>query len=150
MADLARLREPSKRWTYSGIISADGMLTFTDGSSNSSTWMDLGDVDWERIVIDADITTVTGTTTTLSLKLKTANSKTGTQPDATIMAAKDTGGTAITVAAATTAATRTVQALLRYNGTGPATVGRYLGIFADVTLQAGGSYTTKIYVEAGK
>lgn len=134
MADLQTLRLPFKTWTTTFSVSADGLISFTD-KGVTTTLLDLGDIDWERIVVDLDVTSATGTTPTLDLKLKTVNTGLGTAIAAGTLNLTDGGGTACAMTQAT-AATREIKAFGRRNadadGAGVSNAGRFLSAYADL------------------
>lgn len=127
-------------------VSADGFVTLS-GPGQSGELVDIGDVDWERIVIDWDVTALSGTNTIG--KLKTANVKTGTAVAAATMDAKDGGGTAI-VTTTRTGAGRELVVIGRKNadadGPGVSNVGRFIGFYLDTTSITDLDGTVTIYV----
>lgn len=133
MADLDTLRLGKKIWTgsFTGITSDQLLAIFTDKGQANSGLVDISDVDWERIVIDLDVTTLTGTSVTF--KLKTANTRGGTAIAATTQDAKNGAGTAID-SGSLTAAGRVMFAVARYDADNAASnIGALIGLYADVT-----------------
>lgn len=145
MANLHTLRHSHKVFTgpFSN-IAADGFVTLSGSGQDSGTLMDIGDIDWERIVVDLDITALTGTN--VIGKLKTCNVKSGTAIAATTMDAKNGAGTA-NVSSTATAAGRELHALARMDtDSGPSNVGRFIGYYLDTSSITDLDGTVTIYV----
>lgn len=154
MANLERLLEPSKVFKGTATVTADGLLNFHNitPEGGSSPYLDLSDVDWERIVVDLDVSAASGTSPTLDVKGKTLNVSSGTAIATGTCNAIDGGGTAFAMTQAT-AATREIKALGRRNAdadaAGVSNVGKYFALYGDV----GGtspSFTITYTVYVGK
>jgi hypothetical protein len=145
MPDTTLLRRIYRSVAYSFTgITTDQILTFTAEGGQLASLFDIADVDWDRIVIDVDVTTITGTN--VIFKLKTANARSGTAIAATTMDAKNGAGTAI-VSSTITAAGREMITVARLDSdSGASTIGRMLGLYADVTSLSALVGTANIYV----
>jgi len=154
MASLETLLQPSKVFVFSGTLTADGLLSFSNpnGDGVDTPYLDLSGIDWERIVVDMDVSAASGTSPTLDLEAKTVNIASGTTPTTSLCDVKDGSGTAFAMTQAT-AATREIKALGRKNsdadGAGVANVGKYIAFFAE-TGGTSPSFTTKVVVYVGK
>lgn len=151
MANLDTLKLGKKVFTgtFSNITSDQLLAIFNDGESSTASWLPIGDIDWERIVIDLDVTTLTGTNAIF--KLKTCNNKNGTAVTATTLDAKDGTGTAV-ASATLTGAGRSLIAVSRTgagdfdtNAVTP-NIGQFIGLYADVTTLSDLDGTVTIYV----
>ncbi|MGB0718498.1 MAG: hypothetical protein ACPGO7_04120 [Alphaproteobacteria bacterium] len=133
---LEKLRLPSKVFTFSATITEDGAVTLNGSGGESDTWVDLANIDWERVIVDLDVTAVSGTSPTLDLKLKTANSKEGTAVATGTLNAVDGNAAAMAMTQAT-AATREIKGFGRRNSdadaAGVSNIGKFFGLYADVS-----------------
>ena len=132
MSDTALLRRIYRARTYSFTgITSDQILTFLGEDGITYSLLDISDVDWNRIILDIDVTTLTGTN--VIFKLKTSNSRAGTAITATTMDAKNGAGTAI-VSSTMTAAGRELVTVARMDAdSGASNIGRLIGVYADVS-----------------
>lgn len=132
MADLQTLKSVQRTFSVAFTTSASGMLKFTKPDGTQTTWLDIGDVDWDHITIDNDVTSAAGTTETLDTKLKTCVAPNGTAPTNSTLDAKDAGGTGIAMTQVTTSAAREVKSYAKNTSSGAANIGRYIGIWQQL------------------
>lgn len=149
MGDLQTLRYCQKVFQASfSSITSDQLLSIfrSEGLANQG-WLNIGDVDWERIVIDIDVTGFSGTSVTF--KLKTLNNpQSSTAVTATTLDAKDPAGTNVTKSGVA-AVGRSITVVGRTNAnttTGYANIGKYIGLYADVTSLTKLNGSVAIYV----
>lgn len=133
-------REPVRVQTiqFTG-ITADQLLTFTNPKGEIESLLQIADVDWERIILDIDVTTLTGTN--VIFKLKSCLKKGGTAIAATTMDAKDSAGNNV-VSATLTAAGRSLVVVSRAGSN----IGGLIGVYADVSSLSALVGTISIYV----
>lgn len=115
-------------------FAADGLMSFTDLYGETSQYLPVP-ANYDEIIIDQDITAVTGTSPTLDTKLKTVINKAGTAPAAGTMDATDGGGTAIAMTQVTAVA-REIKSVARKNAdadaAGVANIGSHIALYGDV------------------
>lgn len=122
-------------------LSADTLLT----TSDLLAYQDISNVDWERIIFEANVTTLTGT----QVIFKGLTTNDPTNAGATTDAAATQGdGTTAVVSATITAVGRYVKGISRRASDGSAcsNVGKYLGFWADVTSVTVLTGTLNIFV----
>lgn len=135
MAELATLRKPGRVFTgtFTGITSDQALAIFPDSTGAAVAFMDIDDLDWDRIVVDLDITSYSGTSVTF--KLKTCNNKSGTAIAATTMDLVDGAGSNVTSGSKTAVGRSLFKASRLHPGTthGMSNAGKFLVLYADVT-----------------
>lgn len=125
-------------------IAADGFVSFTQ-KGVTTNYLDIGDVDWERIVIDWDVTALSGTN--CIGKLKTLNDPAAsTAPTATTMDAKDGAGNAVVTTTRTGAGRELVVVSRQDQDTGGSNIGRYIGFYLDTSSITDLDGSVTIYV----
>lgn len=147
MSNLSLLRKPSTALTFNFTgITSDQILTWTNPDTGmvGDSLLYIGDVDWERIVLDIDVTSFTGTN--VIFKLKTCNKRGGTAIAATTMDAKN--GAGANVASSTiTAVGRELVTVARFDtDNGASNIGGFIGIYADVNSVSVLAGTISVFV----
>jgi hypothetical protein len=121
-------------------LAADTLLSDASGLSA----FDLSDVNWERIIVECNITAITGTNVVMKVVTGNRNALSATSPVAkTGNGSSDFASATITTAGVTMFATSKGA----MDGSTVSTVGRYIGILADVTSVTDLDGTITIYVE---
>lgn len=126
--------------TFTGITS-DQLLTDANGANK----FDISDVNWKRIVVEGNVTTITGTN--VNFKILTSNDQNaGATTDS---AATYADGTTAFASGAKTATGRFAFATGKEASTGAAAsnIGKYIMVFADVTSITALEGSLFIYVE---
>jgi hypothetical protein len=121
-------------------LAADTLLSDASGLSA----FDLSDVNWERIIVECNITAITGTNVTFKVLTGNRNAITASSP-----VAKAGNGSSDFSSGTLTTAGVTMFAASKgaMDGSAVSTVGRYIGILADVTAVTDLDGTITIYVE---
>lgn len=128
MADRVLKAQKVFRITYSN-IAADAMLP----DSNGKNYLYIGDINPNRIVIENNLTAITGT----SVIIKAVTTSDPTNPGATTDAplVGSDGSTAVAVASQTAVGIKSYGASIRNSGDAAdcSNLGTYIGVWADVT-----------------
>ncbi len=148
MPNTETLRKASRVFTgtFTGITSDQALAIFPDSSGASVAFMDISDIDWDRAVVDLDITSYSGTSVTF--KLKTCNTKSGTAIAATTMDLVDGAGSNVTSGSKTATGRSLFKCSRLHPGTthGMSNAGKYLVLYADVTSIAKLAGSVTIYI----
>ena len=126
--------------SFTGITS-DQMLT--DESGNKA--FPLGDVDWSRIVIETNVTTLTGTSVTFKVVTTNDAPSIATTSVAAVMG---NGSTAFASASVTgTGRKMFATGKAAADGSAASNIGGYIGVWADVDTISALAGTINIYIE---
>lgn len=121
-------------------LTADELLSDASGASV----FDLADVAWERIVVEVNVITLSGTAVTFSVV-------TGNRDDLDLLAPVALAGDGLTPfsSGSLTLPGRLMFATAKgsMNGASSATIGRYIALKADVTAMSDLDGTVTLYVE---
>lgn len=121
-------------------IAADALLADASGA----TAFDLADVNWERIVVETNITALTGTSVTFKVVTGNRNALT----TSSTVAKKGDGSTDFASASITgTGQSMFAASKGAMDGSAVSTLGRYIAILADVTSITDLDGTVTIYIE---
>jgi hypothetical protein len=128
--------------TLNNVI-ADALLA----DANGNTVFDISDVNWQRIVIEGNITTITGTN--INLKVLTTNDPLNTGGATTDSAATQADGSTAFTSGAKTGTGRFMFATAKYKADGSAcsNIGNFIEVFGDTTALTVLTGNVNIYVE---
>ena len=122
-------------------VTSDQLLT--DSSGNSL--FDISDVDWQRIVMEHNVTSLTGTAVTF--KVLTTNNKNGASTSA-VAATQADGSTAFKSASVSGAGVGAVATgKTKGDGSAASNIGKYLMVLADVDTISALVGTIWLYIE---
>lgn len=140
--DRLKKLELIESFSYSG-ISSDTVLTNGDGES----YIDLGNIDWDQIVIENHVTALTGTATVAvkAVALTTSKNNPGAALVTDVAAVKADGSTALqTATLATVGKVAVGTGRAAADGSAASNIGKYIGIYLDCVQTT--SATGKVYL----
>jgi len=127
--------------TYSG-VAADAMLPDSTGKN----YLYIGDINPNRIVIENNLTSISGTSVIIKAVTTSDPTNAGATTDAVLVGSD--GSTAVAVASQTATGIKSYGASTRNTGDAPdcSNLGTYIGVWADVSSATVGG-TVTIYVQ---
>lgn len=141
MTSTSRLFRRSKQVKLTNSGTTDALMAFPDGTFK----FDLSDISWERIVLEYNITAITGT---VAFKVLTTNDDNNGGATTDVAAVGADGSTAF-ASAATNATGRGIVAIAKRKADGSAcsNVGKWLEIFRDGSTLSALTADLYLYVE---